>query len=254
MLEKWNVFLEILKVFQIPYDATNALQSASFTLSDFYQSWLKVVYKLQRQINAQSQTDFATLLLQRLKLRQPDLLNNVAMKCAIYLDPRVRFNLTEIETSMAKMHLEKIYNRIQQLKSAKNGANQSANEEDSEDNNQSDDDSFQKHMAATAAAKENDASMNNAEEAVASFNFMEQLDVYEKSSPFHQMDVLAYWESKKREWPKLYEISTIINSIPPTQTTVERTFSLLGFFFSVRRYNLGAKMLQDILTIKLNER
>lgn len=252
MLEKWNVFLEILKVFQIPYEATNALQSASFTLSDFYQSWLKAMYKLQRQVNPQSQTDFAALLLQRLKFRQPDLLNNVAMKCAVYLDPRVRFNLTEIETSIAKMHLEKIYSRIQQLKSAKNDVNESASQENPEDENQ-DDDSFQKHMAATAAEKENAASINNAEEVIASFNFMEQLDVYEKSSPFHQMDVLAYWESKKTEWPELYELSTIINSIPPTQTTVERTFSLLSFFFTVRRYNLGAKMLQDFLTIKLNE-
>lgn len=252
MLEKWNVFLEIHKVFQIPYEATNALQSASFTLSDFYQSWLRVMYKLQRQINPESETDFAILLLQRLKLRQPELLNNVAMKCAVYLDPRVRFNLSEIETSMAKMHLEKIYNRIQQLKRVKNDANESARQDNLEEENR-DDDSFQKYMAANAAAKENSASTNNTEEVIALFNIMEQLDVYERSSPFHQMDVLAYWESKKTEWPESYELSTFINSIPPTQTTVERMFSLLSFFFTVRRYNLGAKMLQDILTIKLNE-
>lgn len=247
------MFLEMLKVFQIPYEATNALQSASFTLSDFYQSWLKVVYKLQRQIeDPQLQTDFATLLLQRLKFRQPDLLNNIAMKCAVYLDPRVRFNLTEVETSMAKMHLEKMYNHIQQLKSSKNNANESASHEKPEDENQNDD-SFEKHMAAIATAKETTASTNNTEEVAPSFNFLEQLDDYEKTSPFHQMGVLPFWESKKMEWPEVYELSTIINSIPPTQTTVERTFSMLSFFFTVRRYNLGAKMLQDILTIKLNE-
>lgn len=250
MLENWNVFTEILNIFKVPFEVTNALQNPSMTLSDFYANWLKTIFKLERLVERQHlQTDFAPLLLEKLLIRKIDLLHNAPMLMAIYLDPRMRFNLTPNEMFIAKMNLEKIHKRIEDDKRSKLQAIESSVHNISIAEND-DDDSFQKFLADMATEQNCTTNVEQADEQI---DFNDLLNEYEKSCPFHNVSVLKFWESKRNDFPVLYELATIINSIPPTQTTVERHFSFLNFFFSVRRYNLDPKMLQDILMIKTNE-
>lgn len=57
---------------------------------------------------------------------------------------------------------------------------------------------------------------------------------------------------KKKKNPVIYELAAIINAVPPTQTSVERAFSTLGFVFDCRRTRISEEILEHILTIKLN--
>lgn len=46
-----------------------------------------------------------------------------------------------------------------------------------------------------------------------------------------------FWESKQTEFGlEIYEIANVIFAVPPTQATVERSFSALKFLFSDSRY------------------
>lgn len=69
----------------------------------------------------------------------------------------------------------------------------------------------------------------------------------------HSIDLFDDWETLKDEYPKLYQLSTIIFGIPPTQVTVERSFSAMALIFNPKRGQLRQKLLEDILTIKLNK-
>lgn len=55
-----------------------------------------------------------------------------------------------------------------------------------------------------------------------------------------QESAIEFWAKNKETMKALYEISTIVNSVPATQVTVERAFSHLGFILSALRTRLHA--------------
>lgn len=50
----------------------------------------------------------------------------------------------------------------------------------------------------------------------------------------------------------MYELAFIILSIPPKQSTVDRSFSIMEYIYSSRRERLSPKMLENILIVNLN--
>lgn len=52
--------------------------------------------------------------------------------------------------------------------------------------------------------------------------------------------------------PELYRLASVIHSVPPTQTTVERTFSALALILTPLRTNLFDTALENILSLRLN--
>lgn len=85
--------------------------------------------------------------------------------------------------------------------------------------------------------------------------FMIQLTSCEKKYTVisHKDPILDFWNSIKDEFPEIYRAASIINSIPPTQATVERVFSIVFFIFGKHRSRLDEEVLQNILTIRLNK-
>lgn len=59
-------------------------------------------------------------------------------------------------------------------------------------------------------------------------------------------------KNKTQFGSELYEISSIIFAVPPTQASVERSFSALKYLFSEYRYNLAEDLLECCLLIHLN--
>lgn len=194
-------------------------------------------------------TDFAVLLHEKLSMRKKGLLSNAAMICAVYLDPRVRMDLTDDQIFIAKSHLVELYGKVQRFRKSI-----STNDQEDTTFNRSveneKEDSFNTFMAKKASAKNPTVQQETA--PVTEIDVSDSLVRFEKATPYHQVPVLEFWETQKNLFPQLYELASIINSIPPTQATVERYFSMLNFVYNCRRYNLGSKMLQNILTVKLN--
>lgn len=66
--------------------------------------------------------------------------------------------------------------------------------------------------------------------------------------------ILEYWEENKFRNPILYKLSQIIYAVPPTQTTVERSFSALPLILTSLRTNISDTNLNNILLIRSNSR
>lgn len=253
-MAQWDKFIEIVRVLEIPYEATNAIQKASYTLSDFFACWLKIDYKLNKLIeNGNLVTDLAPLLSKKLAERKKDLFSYPTMLSAIYLDPRVRAELTNNELMLAKFKLEELHSKIQEVKKQSQPNDEAHAELSGIAGINTFEDSFNQYLAKKAADKTNSNQPVSHAPANDENNFFLLLEKFEKSSTFQSTPILEYWESQKEEHPALYELACVINSIPPSQATVERSFSILKFIFTCKRHNLKVKMLEDILMIKLNE-
>ena len=68
----------------------------------------------------------------------------------------------------------------------------------------------------------------------------------------HKESILKFWKNKKNDFPELHAVACVINGLPPTQATVERSFSVLALIYNNRRSQLSQNMLENILRIKLN--
>lgn len=52
--------------------------------------------------------------------------------------------------------------------------------------------------------------------------------------------------------PELYKLATVIHSVPPTQTSVERAFSAMALILNPLKTRLSDKNLENMLLIRLN--
>lgn len=79
------------------------------------------------------------------------------------------------------------------------------------------------------------------------------LDEYEKNQKriHYKENINSYWD-KHRDKMVLYELAKFIQSIPPTQVEIEKSFSVVGFILNQYRTSLKTKSLDDIIVIKLN--
>lgn len=249
ILKKWAVLTEVLKILHVAYVATKQLQFPVFTLSDFFACWLKIKLQLKKFLNNGMLTNFAQIFMEFFLIRERELLNYPAMLCAVYLDRRYRQELKNPEhIEIAKRTLANHYERILSQRP------KSQSEDQPEPENSVD--SFEEYLRQSDETNDPPPIVVNAEEEM--FNrgaFMEMLQGYEQNvtRQHHTLSLFEDWETLKSKYPELYQLATIIYGIPPTQVSVERSFSAMAIIFNDKRSQLGHGMLENILTIKLNK-
>lgn len=237
----------MLKVLKLPFELTMGIQYSSYTLSDFYGGWLKMTRRLEQLVQQQDgSNDFALTLLEHTRKREPSLLNNSAMLAAVYLDPRYSFKLTAEEKKIAKFSLEKLLERVHQAKAQLTQSKQAAVTEQ-QNNDSFEDDCVKSGLRRTFYGETG----NSASPADVGNNDL--FTAYDEIARIHHKNsILQFWEDHSIQHPVLYELARIVLAIPPSQTTVERAFSVLGYIYNCRRTQLKPKRLEDILTIILN--
>lgn len=156
----------------------------------------------------------------------------------VYLDPRYNYELIPFETKIAKYTLEDLY------------AKWKRRVELDETSNDSNDDSFERYQKAKRKRLTDEAS-----EPTDPNSLPILMERYEKSMPelHYKESILKYWENRKIEDPILYQLACIVNTIAPTQVTVERAFSILGLVYNARRTSLDPKLLEHLLLVNLNK-
>lgn len=85
--------------------------------------------------------------------------------------------------------------------------------------------------------------------------FLVLLETFEQITPIlnHKESIHKFWATQEESFPILYELAMIVNAIPPTQTTVERAFSIMSFVFNCKKSNMSDRTLETILMIRLNK-
>lgn len=239
VLQKWSIIEEIANILSIPSEVTTAVESQLLTLSDLFGILLRMELKLKKfKQNQNPKTDLAEILLEKFYARRVKLVENPAMKCAVYLDPRYNYELSSIETKIAKYTLENLHLKWKQRV------------EPNDVSNSSKDDSFEEYQRAKRKCI-----ADAAKESTDPNSLPLLMEKYETSLPelHYKESILKYWESHKNDDPILYQLACIVNTIAPTQVTVERAFSILNLVYNSRRTSLDPELLEHLLLVSLNK-
>lgn len=255
--KKWDVLKEIAYLLGIPYTATILLQKTSLTLSDVFGIWLKMILHLKACVKkANYKTNLALHLLNAMNERKEEIFNSSMMKCALFLDPRFRNQITNDEDKMqeAKTALLNIWHRLDTLDMSKSTEekNDAANISKKEGASfEYDDQAELDKYLATGFASESVA--NEPERVRSSDNIEHLLDIFDPEPIKSTENIVQFWENNKNKHKELYKLAIVVMGIPPTEVQTERDFSKLNYVFTDRRCNLDEQRLEDIMAINLNE-
>lgn len=257
LLQKWDLLTELKNILHLPYLCTVELQKVAFTLSDFY-GCLKILdIKLKQVISspAKDRTGLASKLSDCLNERKPKLVDHPLMQCAIFLDPRFK---RDIDGDVQKVQLvtatiQEIWKHHQSIK-RKNVGSERASEVLERPS-----DKMEEMADLYAELDEHYNSLQIQEVGTDHQNeIIADIDKYQAFVTGLRMktneSIHLFWDSNQNEIGKeLYEIACIILSVPPTQASVERSFSGLKFLFSDYRHGLSEQMLENLMIIHLNK-
>lgn len=257
VLQEWSKILEIVNILEIPYIITKQIQDPAFALSDFYGCWLKMCISIKEKINQnRDQMGLAKSLIFSLDNRKSQLLTHPAMLCAVFLDPRFHFDLTEDEKNYARLKIKQIWNRIVSFKT-KSG-NYVRDIDSSLDGAV---DTLEMYLAEKCGPITQKKDTNNEPNFhITISEFMNSVSKYETNLPriHHSAQILQYWSNRLdaskhiEESVELQYIATTILAIPSTQVPCERSFSGLNFVFNSKRTAIDSKLLEAILFIRMN--
>lgn len=257
LLQKWDLLAELKNILHLPYLCTVELQKAAFTLTDLY-GCLKILdIKLNQIISnpAKNRTGLATKLLDCLNQRKPKLVDHPLMQCAIFLDPRFKRNIDEDvqKVRMVKATIQEIWKHYKSIK-RKNVESERALEVLERPS-----DRLEEMADLYAELDEHYNSLQLQEVGTDHQNeIIADIDKYQAFVTGLRMkaneSIHLFWDSNQNEiGTELYEVACIIFSVPPTQASVERSFSGLKFLFSEHRYGLTEQRLEDLMIIHLNK-
>lgn len=265
------VVREAVKLLQIPFIVTKLLQKPDCTLSDFYGACIEMREKLKIATTKQKKTDLAQCLLTEFENRRHQMIDNESMLSAVFLDRRYALDLTDGETELAKIALCNLWQRFCDARKKETSPQQTDQVELVEQVEQEEsDDEFEFNMSSYMSSKagetntsiqtdmsstRNDDAPNHQPNITHSKDaFMILLGDFENQFKVihHSIPILEFWKDKMESLPELYEIAQILNSIPPSQATVERSFSALAYIYGPLRCKLSHELLEEILRIKLN--
>lgn len=239
------------------------LQKKDFTLSDFYGLFKVMNMKLSKIISDPNNKNkkLAADLRKCLNERKKPIIENPLMRCAVFLDPRYKYDidLDEELVIFVKMTLENMWQRIQSVKNSEQAVEVvHSNEKRNKSSDMNDlfgelDEEYDRMMLQnneTVSANQPDYSLQKSDVADA----LHRYDQFVSGSRMRSSDsVHAFWEKNKATFSlELYEIASVIFAIPPTQSTVERYFSALKYLFDDHRYNLSENLLESCLLVNLN--
>lgn len=261
LLQKWYVLEEIEKVLFLPYLTTTELQKKSFCLTDFYGCYKIIEIKLEQMVADGCSTNLAVNLLTQLTERKPKLIENQIMLCAIFLDPRFKKDLDRspeksqfVKTALVNMwkHMESIKETVKEASG--NVANEQQKKQPKKhtmasflDELDEIDEANDQYTSLTSERNQNSTS-NTIELAIYKYESFVK-DIRVKSSESVQM----FWDTNKENLgTELYKIACIVHTVPPTQASVERTFSALKYLFSYYRYRLSERMLESLMLVHTN--
>lgn len=177
-------------------------------------------------------------LLNQMNSRHDMLINNPVLIATVYMDPRYQCALTS-QKELAIETLSKIHRKIRDL------APVQGDEEILDESNTSLD-GIEANLAQYLDSCSASARRQETQDIELKIRSLGGMKEPIKSS------VIEFWNKRKEQLPELYELAMALMAIPPTQSTVERSFSALGLILTSRRTNLGDEVLQDILLVRFN--
>lgn len=240
---EWTAVERLVSILKPFYNCTIKLQSENCTLSDFYGYWLSISHKLTTITHY---PDFIEKLKNQMNDYQNRLLDNPVLISAVYLHPRYQRSLPREKRQIAVLFLSGLYRKAISFESEENTVNDQQPDADI-------DESFIEFLESLGCDGAGNERTTQSESEIRN-----HLDINTLLKNFNGIQVnlgvavLDFWKMNKTTRPELFKLAQIIFAVPPTQTSVERAFSVFAIIFTPRRNQLGDRVLQDILLVRLN--
>lgn len=229
----WSKVREIVDVLTSAYKFTIDMQRVGYGLSELYIGWLRVKLNLKRMLNTEQQFNLVTKLNEAMDWRAASLFNSPLMLCAIYLDPRISFKLSDEQKATAAMDLLEIHERLMasELNTEKeNHANDTLDEIQAEYQAERNEDLF----GRTSVLKE-----------MAIFETEKISDI--------KSGVMDFWENNTHKYPLLRALADILHAVPSNQCRTEASFSSLSYIRNKYRMSMLPKNTSNVLLVRLNK-
>ena len=242
---------EYLSAHVICYDFCIKMQGVNVSCSDFYIEWLLCVSDLE----AFKENFYAEFLANSMKKRSEILFKPFIWRIIIFFDPRYKTCIGISECDQIKQILTNINN------TNANKARKNENAPAKKSSSNVDIDYIKEEGLKKKERKMNllkSLSTRNTpvkiHETYDTQNLCREIDSYYNSDVVADDDMppLRFWVTKQTIYPTLYELSSIFLCIPPTQVSVERSFSSFNFIYSDLRCNLDQDTLEKLIFVKLN--
>lgn len=242
-MSEWELVEKIKTVLEPFAHLTTLMQKEVISLSDFFGGWAKLKMNLAKF----PENELADKLLSQMKLREKDLFNNPILNAAVFLDPRYQKFMPNENKDNAIQFLQRLNEKIKSLEDTAryNNSEGTLNSESNE----------LEEFLSTIYEDTNNSPTSSAQQQTSNppdENIQTKLKSFIGISMSMNESIFDYWDKSKHAQPELYKLASIIHSVPPTQTTVERAFSAMALILSPLRTTLNDKNLENILLIRLN--
>lgn len=237
--EEWEMLENITQILEPFAVQTKLLQKEQLSLSDFFGGWATI----KMSMNKTPDDLLARNLLAQMRIREKDLFDNRVLNAAVFLDPRFQQYMPNINKDSAIEFLSRLHVKLISLEK------KSQNEEGTQTNDELE--SFLSSMMYENDIRETNNNNNNqptAEPVIADI-LKKFIGVKESLN----ISVFDYWQKNKHIHPTLYKLASVVHSVPPTQTTVERAFSAMALIMGPLRTRISDDNLSDSLLIRLNQ-
>ncbi|XP_067213908.1 uncharacterized protein [Linepithema humile] len=248
---EWVKIEKVCQILQPIKTCTEKLQAEQLTLSDFFSNWLETKLTMKKM-----NTPFAILIFEFMISREKHLLENNVLLSALFLDPRFKILLEEIQIEKAKTHLKHLWVKIMSLQENFITSNSDSQECPSSGSESTSDDfenflklkeihHFGISRSSSSVQLQGHLSLQRIEVLLKNYN-QEQKRISRKTN------ILEFWKENSITQPELYKLAMIVLAVPATQVSVERLFSSLKFGLSPLRTNINEAILEDQLLVRAN--
>lgn len=213
------------------------LQKETFSLSDFFGGWAKVKMEMSKL----SSDTLAQNLLAQMRARESVLFNNSVLNAAVFLNPRYQQYMPAQNKENAIKFLANLHIRLKTIQS------ENVNNEQQADNHE-----LNEFMSSMMYESGDRDERSETENETADLNVPAMLRSFIGVKAPTNTSVFDYWERNKHMWPILYELASVVHAVPPTQSTVERSFSAMALVFGPLRTRILDENLENSLLIRLN--
>lgn len=203
-------------------------------------------------------TNLAECLLEEYESERFRMMRSPVMYATVFLDRRYAADLKSGELELAKIALCNMWERFQKHHNGRNTAPQPENEEE--------DDLFDLDQYMLSKTANNSApSVTNATPddfnqtpnyMMSKAEFLLVLDKFETKYPAINTKsniIFEFIEENISQFPEIYVVANILFGIPPSQTSVERSFSHFTFVYNYYRNTLKPILLEYILFLRINK-
>lgn len=239
--ERMEAFHEPLKI--VSEKMTN-FQKADLTLSDLYAEWID----LKERLEMAPQTNFVVKLLESICEREKPILNNIMMLAAVCLDPRLQILLTPPERAVAISLITELHGKIN-LSPCELPPESSPEPSRSDALSSTVSSQNGKYGALENYLRSIEASRNESN-SPATLRLNSEISNFQKLKRISiDESIHDFWRISRKNFPLLYDISCIFMSISPTEVSVERNFSKLGFILNRLRTRLTDNEVEKFLLL-----